>query len=138
VSGVAVIWYLIKSNSPVLAVVPVAQIMSGPELPIGTPMPAILVGQIDSIPFHLIRANEGKEHTDRVQVTVFRKTDGDDGYPGLKPLLDLVIAACPSQRGTINGVAVDSITVDMEGPDLSIPDLSIVSRSRDFIVRWHT
>lgn len=135
-SGVAVIWYLLKTNSPVLAVVPATRIISG-DLPIGTGMPAISITQISSVPENGIRINEaGKVHEDRVQVTVYRGESPDAGYPGLKSLLTLVLAACPSQYGSVNGISVQSIIPGAEGPDLPIPDLKIFVRSRDFIVRW--
>ena len=136
-SGVAVIRYLLANAAAVTAVVPAARIMAG-DLPLNTSMPAIAVTQIDSIPYNAIRTNESpKLHTDRVQVTVFRKASPDDaGYPGLKSLLSLVLAACPSQRGSVNGISVDSIVPDIEGPDLPIPELSLFTRSRDFLVRF--
>jgi len=137
VSGVAVIRYLLANAGAVTAVVPAARIMTG-DLPLKTPMPAIAITQIDSIPLNAIRTNETpKLHTDRVQVTVFRKALPDDaGYPGLKSLLNLVLAACPSQRGSVNGIAVDSIQPDLEGPDLPIPEMSLFTRSRDFLVKF--
>jgi len=136
-SGVAVVRYLLATNAGVTAVVPAARIVAG-DIPIDFAMPAIAVRQISSVPDNRIRANEAnKAHTDRVQVTVYRGASPDDaGYPGLKALLDLVLAACPSQRGTLNGVSVQSIVPDIEGPDLPISELSIFTRSRDFIVRW--
>lgn len=136
-SGVAVVRYLLANNAGVLAVVPATRILAG-DLPLNTPMPAIAVTQVSSVPLNLMRTNEAnKVHTDRVQVTVYRKAEPDDrGYPGLKSLLDLVLSACPSQYGTVNGVSVQSIVPDVEGPDLPIPELSIFTRSRDFIVRW--
>lgn len=136
-SGVAVIRYLLANNANVLAVVPATRIVAG-DLPQGTAIPAIAVTQISSVPHNLLRTNESnKTHTDRVQVTVYRKAEPDDrGYPGLKPLLNLVLAACPSQRGAVNGVAVDSIVPSIEGPDLPIPEQALFSRSRDFIVKF--
>ena len=136
-SGVAVIRYLLANAAAVTAVVPATRIFSG-ELPINTAMPAIAVTQISSVPRNTIRPNESpKIHVDRVQVTVFRgASPDDDGYPGLTPLLALVVAACPSQRGTVNGVAVQAIETDIEGPDIEIPEEHIFLRSRDFLVRW--
>lgn len=140
-SGVAVIWYLLKTNAPVLDVVPAPQIKSG-DLPLGTVMPAIAVRQISSVPFNLLRVNEANRfHTDRVQVSVLYKdqrgTPAGAGYRGVKTLLRLVLAACAGQRGTVNGVAVDSISPDIEGPDdLADAALSLISGSRDFIVRY--
>lgn len=136
-SGVSVIWYLLKTNSPVLAVVPATRIMAG-DLPVKMVLPAISVTQISSVPYNLLRTVEAnKMHTDRVQASVLFKGVGEGaGYPGLKALMKLVLAACPSQRGTVNGVMVDSIVPELEGPDLSDPANAIYSQSRDFLVRY--
>jgi len=58
------------------------------------------------------------------------------GYPGLDALMKLILAACPNQHGTINTFNVDSILPDIEGPDLYDEEVSMISRSRDFIVKW--
>ena len=139
-SGVAVVRFLLANSAPVVAVVPAVRIMAG-DLPLNTVMPAIAVTQIDSIPLNLLRINEAnKMHTDRVQVSVlFKGPEGSPagtGYPGVRALLKLVLAACPSQRGTVNGVSVDSISPDIEGPDLQDEATALYSCSRDFIVRW--
>jgi hypothetical protein len=137
VSGVAIVRYLLANNAPVVAVVPAARIMAG-DLPVGTAIPAISVTQIDSLPLNTLRINESpKRHTDRVQVTVYRKGEPDDrGYPGLRTLLNLILAACPGQRGTVNGFAVESIIPDIEGPDIPIPEERVFTRSRDFLVSY--
>jgi hypothetical protein len=76
-------------------------------------------------------------HTDRVQASVLFKGVGEGtGYPGLKAMMKLVLAACPGQRGTVNGVVVDSITPGFEGPDLYDDAVGVYSQSRDFLVRW--
>lgn len=136
-SGVSVIWYLLKTNSPVLAVVPATRIMAG-DLPVKMVLPAISVTQISSVPYNLLRINEAnKMHTDRVQASVLFKGVGEGaGYPGLKAMMKLVLAACPGQRGTVNGVVVDSITPGLEGPDLYDDAAGVYSQSRDFLVRW--
>ena len=139
-SGVAVIRHLLANAAAVTAVVPAARIMAG-DLPLNTALPAISVTQISGMPHNTIRINESpKLHTDRVQVTVLVKgpqgTPAGLGYPGVKALLKLVLAACPSQRGTVNGIAVENITPDMEGPDLSDDATALYSQSRDFLVRF--
>ena len=48
----------------------------------------------------------------------------------------LVLAACPSQRGTVNSIAVDSVVPGPEGPDISDDTEALYSCSRDFIVTW--
>jgi len=140
VSGVYVIRDLLANSAAVTAVVPATRIMTG-DLPLNTVMPAIAVTQISSVPMNLLKINDSpKMHTDRVQVSVLFKgsegTPSGAGYEGVKALLKLVLAACPSQRGTVNGIAVDSITPDTEGPDLSDDATALYSQSRDFIVRW--
>jgi len=140
VSGVQVIQHLLATNAPVVAVVPATRIKAG-DLPLNTVMPAISVVQIDSLPLNLVKINDTpKLHTDRVQVSVlFKGPEGSPqgtGYPGVRALLKLVLAACPSQRGTVNGISVDSIAPDIEGPDLQDASTALYSSSRDFIVRW--
>lgn len=139
-SGVAVIRYLLANSAAVTAVVPASRIMAG-DAPIATPKPLILVTQIGSVPYNTIRINETlKMHTDRVQVSyIFNGPQASvpgTGYPGVYAMGKLVLAACPSQRGTINNFVVDSIIPEAEGPDLFDDTTSMYSRSRDFIVRY--
>ena len=54
------------------------------------------------------------------------------------PILALVLAACPNQRGTVNGVDVDSILPDIGGPDLADMATALYSGSRDFMVKWRS
>lgn len=140
-SGVAAVWYLLKTNPAVLAVVPVGRIMAG-DLPLNSVMPAISVNQISSVPRNPVDMTGANVlHTDRVQVSVLFKgpqgTPAGTGYPGVRSLLRLVLAACPNTHGTVNGVNVDSILPDIEGPDLSDEATALYSGSRDFIVRWN-
>lgn len=136
-SGVAVIRTLLAADVTLTAVVPATKIMAG-DLPMNTSLPAISVKQISSVPYNAIKVNDtNKLHTDRVQVNVFVKEDAaGGGYPTLGAILTLVLAACPSQRGTVGGVALEAITPGHEGPDFYIDQLSAVTRSRDFIVRY--
>ena len=138
-SGVAIVRYLLANNGGVTAVVPAAKIKAG-DLQLNTVLPAIFVSQISSIPRLTLAMTETKLHTDRVQVTaLFKDQQGapqGQGYPGLDALMKLILAACPNQHGTINGFNVDSVLVDIEGPDLYDEDISMISRSRDFIVKW--
>jgi hypothetical protein len=141
-SGVAVIVALLKANAAVLAVVPTARIMAG-DLPLNTVMPAIAVTQISGIPRLTVAMTEpNRLNTDRVQVSVLFKgptgTPAGAGYPGVRGLLVKVLAACPNQSGTINGISIDSILPDLEGPDLQDDATSLLSASRDFIVKWRS
>lgn len=147
-SGVAVIRYLLANNSAVATAlgagppVATARIVAG-DLPLNTVMPAIAIAQISGVPRLTIAMTEpNRMHTDRVQVSVLFKgpqgTPTGTGYPGVKALLALVLAACPNQRGTINGVSVDSILPDVEGPDLSDMEAALYTGSRDFIVKWRS
>ena len=139
-SGVAVIRSLLAGSAAITAIVPATRIAAG-DLPLNTVMPAIAVTQISSVLRLTLQMSETpKMHTDRVQVSVlFKGPEGSPagtGYPGVKALLKLVLAACPNQRGTINGVDVDSILPDLEGPDLQDDETALYSGSRDFMVKW--
>lgn len=138
-SGVAVAWYLLKTNAPLIAVVPAARIKAG-ELALNTELPAISITEISSIPRLTIAMDETPRlFTDRVQVSWLVKASdsypsGLD-YPGKKAIALLVLAALPNQHGTVNGITVDSILPDNSGPDI-FSDAGFVQESRDFIVKW--
>ena len=145
-SGVVVIVALLKANAPILSALgagpPIAanRIMAG-DLPLSTVLPAITVTQISGVPRLTVAMIEpNRLNTDRVQVSVLFKGPAGSpsglGYPGVKNMMKLVLAACPNQRGTINGINVDSILPDTEGPDLQDDATSLFSQSRDFIVKW--
>lgn len=147
-SGVAVIRYLLANNAAVVSAlgagppVATARIMAG-DLPLNTVMPAIAITQISSVPRNTVKMNEAKvQHTDRVQVSVLVKgpqgTPAGAGYPGVRSLLKLALAACPHTHGAVNGIDVDSILPDIEGPDLSDDATALYSGSRDFMVRWNS
>lgn len=144
-SGTLAIWYLLAHSAPLLTALggatPITRIKEG-ELPIGVTLPAIQITRVSGTPRNTLAMTEpGALNSERVQVTVFTKaTDATPAGPGKKgcdALLALVRAACPNQRGTIAGVAVDSILPDIVGPDLSDIPTGLYSGSIDFIVNWH-
>ncbi len=139
-SGVAVIRALLVAAAPVTNVVPAPRIMAG-DLPINTAMPAIAITQVSGTERLTISMVETpRMHTERVQVSVLLKntsaTPVGTGYPGVKALLALVLAACPNQHGTMAGVDVDSILPDQVGPDLQDDVTGLISQSHDFIVKY--
>ena len=130
-SGISVISYLLANAAAVTGVVPVDSIKVGPVLPLGTSLPAIVVSQISSVPYNLININEAnKVHTDRIQVTAISKS-----YAQLKALMVLILAACPNQAGSVNGVRVSYIKPAAEGPELFDQTTDAYQISRDFIVQ---
>ena len=140
-SGVAVIRFLLANDAAVLAKVAADNIFAG-DAPIGAVLPVISVKQISGMPYLTIAMNESKYlHTERVQVTPLLKgpdaSPAGDGYPGVKALLALALAACKNVHGIVNGIDVDSILPDLEGPDLSDNALSLYTQSRDFIVKFN-
>ncbi len=130
-SGVAVLRYLLANDAAVLEEVPAERILPG-TLPLNIAPPAIALHQISGSELLGVRVNEGpRTRTDRVRVSVYTSS-----YLEQKTLLALVLAACPSQRGAVNGISVDSITPAGEGPDIYDADLALFEQSRDFFVRW--
>ena len=131
-SGVAIAWYLLKTNAALIAVVPAAKIFSG-VVPLGTPMPALSVMEISGVPRLTVGMNETHPQvTERVQVTAMAAT-----YPAVKSILTLVRNALPVSRGTVNGFDCDSITPDLEGPDMPDVDSGIYLQTQDFLVRFN-
>ena len=141
VSYSALTWFCREHGIGVKEKVPAARIVVG-ELPLNTVLPAIDVSEVDSIPLNFIEPNQTpKMHTDRVQVRAQCKgpqsATAGTGRAGLQALLRLILAACPNQRGSINGVAVESIVPDTQMIH-PYDDIDLIhSGSRDFIVRWN-
>lgn len=130
-SAVNAIRYLLANNANLIAVVPATKIMAG-AIPLNTVLPAIAVNEISGVERHTVAMNTANVLvTSRVQVTVMSKT-----YTQQKSILALVRKACPVSRGTVNGIAVDSILPDTIGPDLRDDDAGIFMQSRDFMVKF--
>lgn len=147
-SGVAVIRSLLANNVALVAALgsgppaATARIMAG-DLPLNTVMPAIAITQISSVPRNTLSMKDPRtQHTERVQVSVLVKgpqgSPAGQGYPGVRSLLKLVLAACPNTKGQISNVDCDSILPDLEGPDLSDDATALYSGSCDFLVRWNS
>lgn len=128
-SGVAIVRYKLSQYGALTAVVPAARIQAG-VLPEGTALPLISVAQTSSTPLNQVAQTSGLR-TDRVQVTVEAAS-----YPDVRTLLGLVRAALPYTRGTVNGIACDSIVPDIEGPDGFDNNLMSYFQSQDYIVTW--
>ena len=139
-SGVRVIWKLIYDSSAQSPTIVQSTNIRAGTLPINTALPAISVESVSSVQRQTLAMTEARRmHTDRVQVTALVKTQ--QGYPqggdygNLVTIMNFILAACVNQSGVINGITVDSILPDTEGPDIYIDD-QILTRSRDFMVRW--
>lgn len=111
-SDVKAVLYLLANNSTLNAQVPASRIFAG-VIPQGTAAPAIAVTHVSTVRPQMVNA-ASKLCVSRVQVTVMAAT-----YQTQKSVLALVRAALPRSRGTVNGVAVDSILIDIEGPDFT-------------------
>jgi len=130
--------YLIANDAAVLAIVPATRIIVGDELPINTALPALLVSEIDSVPWNTISQSEPYHHVERVQVTAFCKgplSSTSTGRQGVKALLALVLSACSTRYGTVNGTVIAAITPDIEVKNPYDDLAAIHSGSRDFLVR---
>ena len=111
-SDVKAVRYLLANNAPLNAQVPAVRVIGG-VLPQGIELPAISVTHVSTVRPQMVNA-ASKLCVSRVQVTVMAAT-----YQTQKSVLALVRAALPRSRGSVNGVAVDSILPDTEGPDFT-------------------
>jgi len=131
-SGVAIVTHLLTSNAPLLAQVPAAQICGG-IIPQGTPLTAIAVTQVSGSVRKTVRMGESPTlWTERIQATVVAAS-----YEALQAVLQLVLAACPVSRGTVNGFACDSVLPDVTGPDMYRHEDGAYIKTQDFIVKFN-
>ena len=130
-SGVAIVRYLLANDAALTAVVPASRIMAG-VIPINMALPTISVMQISGVPHNMIgMASATRMFKDRVQVTVMCSD-----YPATKTIFNLIKAALPVSRGTVNGFTCDSILLDMQGPDFFDQETNIYMQSYDYIVNY--
>ena len=111
-SDVKAVRYLLANNAPLNAQVPAVRVIGG-VLPQGIELPAISVTHVSTVRPQMVNA-ASKLCVSRVQVTVMAAS-----YQSQKDVMALVRAALPRSRGSVNGVAVDSILIDIEGPDFT-------------------
>jgi hypothetical protein len=112
VSDVRAVRYLLANNATLNAQVPAVRVIGG-VLPQGIELPAISVTHVSTVRPQMVNA-ASKLCVSRVQVTVMAAS-----YQSQKDVMALVRAALPRSRGSVNGVAVDSILPDIEGPDFT-------------------
>lgn len=129
-SAVKAIRYLLANNAGLIAQVPAARISAG-ILPQGTALPAISITLVSNNYGQQI-SSQSSWNVSRVQVTVIAST-----YVQQAAIMALVKAAAPRTRGTINGVAVESIIREGEGPDFTDADSGFYMQSIDYIVQFN-
>lgn len=130
-SGPAVVRHLLAHDTDLLAQVAAPKIIVG-TLKTGAALPAISIQLVSGVERLTAAMTENRLRTQRVQVTVHAKS-----VASRLTILELVRAACPNTRGTLNNVHVDSILPDGEGPSLDDPDAEIYEGSRDYLVKFH-
>jgi hypothetical protein len=128
VSDVKAVRYLLAQNATLTAQVPAARIIGG-VLPQGMALPAISVMHVSTVRPSFVAASAGMSIA-RVQVTIFAAT-----YATQKSIMALIRAALPRSRGSVNGVAVESIIPDTEGPDAT-DDAGLYIGSIDYRVTY--
>jgi len=119
---------LLAQNATLTAQVPAARIIGG-VLPQGIALPAISVMHVSTVRPSFVAASAGMSIA-RVQVTIFAAT-----YATQKSIMALIRAALPRSRGSVNGVAVESIIPDTEGPDAT-DDAGLYIGSIDYRVTY--
>jgi len=128
VSDVKAVRYLLANNATLIAQVPAARIIGG-VLPQGMALPAISVMHVSTVRQQMVSA-ASRMCMSRVQVTVMAPT-----YATQKSIMALIRAALPRSRGSVNGVAVESIIPDTEGPDAT-DDAGLYIGSIDYRVTY--
>ena len=127
-SDVKAVRYLLANSATLIAQVPAARIIGG-VLPQGMALPAISVMHVSTVRPSFVAASAGMNIA-RVQVTIFAAT-----YATQKSIMALIRAALPRSRGSVNGVAVESIIPDTEGPDAT-DDAGLYIGSIDYRVTY--
>lgn len=127
---VKVVRNLLANNAALLAAVPEARIIAG-RLPADVQLPAVAVTSVSTLRGPDVEHGASRLRTSRVQCKVVAAS-----YREQKDVLQLVVAALPTVRGTVAGVDVDSIRPVLEGPDLGDEAAGLYIQTYDVSVTW--
>lgn len=122
--------YLLANNGPLVAVVPATRIMAG-VIPQNSALPAISVARISRNDTEFIAGMSVHDCQSRVQITVMAAT-----RPALEAALALVRTALPRTYGSVNGVAVKSLTRAGTGPVFQDEETKVCMGSLDYAIRF--
>lgn len=126
------IYSLLRNSAPLTAIVPIARIYSS-VIPQDAILPSISYSHVSTVENTTIDAYaEFALVTSRIQVSVATKD-----YAQLKDIIRLIRKACNYNRGTINGVIVNSIVRESIGPDMRDDESKVYFQSIDFRVVFH-
>ncbi len=128
-TGADIIGALLRDYPPLVEIVPVERIKGG-RLPLGTPLPAILVKTISSVERQALIRGPSVPTTDRVQVTV-RAASWDEQIT----IVDLVVDACADRTGAMDDTDAYAVLSAGRGPDIEGPGDSY-EQSQDFRVSF--
>jgi hypothetical protein len=124
-TGADIVGALLRAHAPLVLAVPVERIKGG-RLPVGIPLPALLVRTISSVERQRLRRGDTVRTNDRVSVTV-RASSWDEQIR----IMDLVVDACADRTGSIAGAANYAVLTAGRGPDLEGPGDSF-EQAQDF------
>ena len=130
-SGVNIIYALLKANAALIAVVPQARMKSG-TLPEGIALPAIAIQRVSGVDRNIYSPAATVFVTERVQVTVLARS-----YTEQSDTIKLIRKACRDQRGTIAGFGGVAVLTDTLGPDdIYGESAGIYLQTQDFKVTY--
>lgn len=133
-SAEKIIYNLLKSHTPLTAVVPAIRIYPS-LIPLGTALPAIAYSLISSV--ELTGASlQTLQVKSRIQITVAVKGVNTISYALSKSIIKLVTDACNHKQGTFNGIKTNSVIRDTESPDFRDDESEITYNSIDFRVSY--
>lgn len=128
-TGTEIIGALLRSHPLLVAIVPLAQIKAG-RLPEGTPLPAMVVNDIDTAERLMLKRGATVRLTARVSVTV-RAAD----YQSRATIIKLVRDCCAGWTGDMDGASGIAILNGGTGPGL-IGVGDSFEQSQDFRVSY--
>lgn len=114
-TGADIVGALLRAHQPLLDLMPPERIKGG-RLPLGVPLPALLVKTISSVERQRLRRGRTVRTADRVQVTV-RAGSWDEQIR----IIELVVDACADRLGSIEGASNYTVLTAGRGPDMDGP-----------------
>ncbi len=129
--GVQALRTVFGAADELTALVPGDRISADP-VPIGAPLPAIVLASISAVDLNLPNPGTRRFVRERVRATALAES-----YDGLKAILRAMRHAAADQVGvTVPGLTAVSIHTDGKGPEAMDPETKVRSVSQDFMIKF--
>lgn len=130
--GIDAVYAVLSTFAPLIAVVPVAQIVSDDALPMGIVLPALQLEMVSSFDRNVAKPGAAVHVQQRIRVRIH----ADNGQQRAAVRAQVRAAIFANQRPVIAGLTNVTVHTDGEGPDGLAPESNVRVGIQDVLVTF--